>query len=238
MAATAFLLPHPGQAQTFTDTAASPEYSSGYDGKGGTTPGFGAFKVVTTTVGGGSAGTFTFSAAEAQGNNGTPTPSTIDTKGMSFGFYAHGASASANDPAVTITRSFSAPLARASEAFSLDFVTGYNDGGSAGVALMTKNGPVGSFVYQGGTYFFHGASAVTGYKTGALHLVYTLTSPAMYSLTVTGAVTYSGTGTFTAPITGFQVKATNASGGVASVVTPDHNGYFNNLSVKCLSKTP
>ena len=238
-AATIFLLPLQGRAQTFTDNAANPAYANGYAAQGGSTPGFGAFSVVPSVTGGGTAGTFVFTATEAEGNNGIPAPSTIDSQGKSFGFFAHGISNGVNDPSLTITRSFGVPLTASGETFSLDFVTGYNDGGTCGVALTNKDGAVGSFCYKaGGSYFFNDKPVVTGYKTGALHLVYALTSPTSYSLTVTGAITYSGTGTFTNPITGFQVQDTNASNGKATAAGPDHNGYFNNLSVKHTSTAP
>ena len=221
-AATVFLLPLAGQAGStvYTDNANNSAYSGGYAGQGGSAPGFGAFKVVTA---GPSSGTFDFTAAEAEGNSGTPVPATIDTGNKSFGLYAQGA-----DDSVTITRSFKAPLAAVGETFSLDFVTGYNDGGTVGVALTNAGGAVGKFFYQGdGSYYFNGKAAVTGYARGALHLTYTLTSPTTYSFTSTGAVSYSGTGTFSSPITGFEVQQTKSG-----AITPDHNAYFNNLSLK------
>jgi len=68
VACTAFFLSHPAQAQTFTDNAANPLYAKGYSGRGGETPGFGAFQVVCTGV---SAGTFVASASEAEAGSGT-----------------------------------------------------------------------------------------------------------------------------------------------------------------------
>ncbi len=232
VAAALTLLPLQGRAQTtFTDDAAKPAYANGYvTGSGAATPGFGAFKIVAS----GAAGTFVFTAKESEGNGGTPAPNTIDTSGKSFGLYAQG-----KGDSTTITRGFNAPpeasgLATAGDTFALDFVTGYNDGGTSGVALTNAGGAVGTFSYAaGGTYFFNGTPAVKGYKSGALHLVYTLTSSTAYSLTVTGAFSFIGSGTFTSPITGFQVQQTD-SGAIA----PDHNAYFNNLALKCLSKTP
>ena len=232
-AAALCLLALPGQAQTFTDNAADPAYASGYGGgqNGGT--GFGPFAVTAIAAGGGTAGTFVFTAAEAEGNLGTPPPATIDSGLKSFGFYAHGTSSGPGDPIVTITRRFKIPLSRTGDSFALDFVTGYDDGGACGVALTSSAGTVGRFQYQsGGTYLFNNKTVVTGYKTGALHLVYTLTSPTTYSFTSTGAVTYSGTGTESGPLTGFQVQQINASNGKNATATPDHNGYFNNLILK------
>ncbi len=221
------------QAQTFTDNAANPVYAKGYSGQGGDTPGFGAFNAAAA---GGSAGTFVASASEAEAGNGNP--GSIDSGGKSFGTFAQ-----TPDAVSTVTRAFRVP-SRASgllpgDSFALDFVTGYNDGanggGSAGVALVTAAGPVGDFHYQSGNQYFFSGAAIPGlvYTTGALHLVYTLTSATTYSLKVTGAVAYSGTGTVTGPITGFQVQQKNAG-----KMDPAHNAYFNNLSLNCVPKTP
>lgn len=232
VACTVFL-PLSAYAQT-TDTAANPIYAKGYTGLGGDTPGFGAFQVVT--AGGASAGTFAASASEAEAGNGNP--GSIDTGGKAFGMYAQ-----APDAACTVTRPFRT-AARPSgltvgDSFSLDFVTGYNDGanggGSAGVALLSAAGPVGDFHYQSGNKYFFDGKVIAGrqYATGALHLVYTLTSQAAYSLQITGAITYSGTGTFAGPITGFQVQQRNAGG-----KDPAHNAYFNTLDLKCVPAAP
>jgi len=80
IATATILLPLAGQAQTtaasttFTDNAANSAYASGYNGQGGSTPGFGAFNVATT---GPSAGTFVFSAVDSEGGKGTPAPRAI-----------------------------------------------------------------------------------------------------------------------------------------------------------------
>ena len=75
-------------------------------------------------VSAGTAGTFVFTATEAEGNQGTPAPSTIDSNGKSFGLFAQSADAS-----ITITRGFAAPLSTPGRTFSLDFVTGLNNDG-------------------------------------------------------------------------------------------------------------
>lgn len=235
-AAALCVLALPGQAQTLTDSAADPAYANGYAAQNGGS-GFGPFVVTASAGGGGTAGTFVFTAAEGEGNRGTPAPSTIDSSSKSFGFFAHGASRGVGDPSLEITRRFTAPLNRIGDSFALDFVTGYNDGGTVGVALTTGSSPVGRFQYQaGGSYFFNGKVAVIGYKPGALHLTYTLTSPTTYAFTSTGAVGYSGMGKISGPITGFLVRQTNASKGKMAAATPDHNGYFNNLTLKYASK--
>ncbi len=201
------------------DNASDPAYAKGYQsGQNGGT-GFTPFKVVSA----GTAGTFVFSATEAEGNAGTPPPSTIDTAGKSFGLFAQNAGAS-----ITITRGFTAPLAAPGSTFSLDFVSGDNEAGTSGVALTTANGTVGSFVFHSGGVgvLFNGAPTGIGFVPGASHLVYTLKSSTTYSLTVTGADAFQGTGTFKGPITGFQVQQTDSGS-----VKPDHNAYFNNLSV-------
>ncbi len=200
------------------DSAGSPTYANGY--KAGENGGAGFTPFVIKTAG--TAGTFVFTATEAEGNKGTPAPSTIDTSGKSFGLFAQ-----TPDASITITRGFAAPLAKKGQTFSLDFVTGLNDAGTSGVALSTAAGPVGSFVLHGGTGFlFNDAKTGQSFAPGALHLVYTLTSPTTYTLKVTGASTFNGTGTFQGPITGFQVQQTNSGS-----IKPDHNAYFNNLSV-------
>jgi hypothetical protein len=235
------LIPCTGHAQTFTDNAGNYAPKASYAGLGGSTPGFGAFHVVTTTRAKGSAGTFRYTAAISEGNQGTAgdKPHTIDSptthlskEPQSFGFYANGKSQGAGDPSVTITRLFKVPtqrtgLVNAGDTFSLDFVTGFNDGGTSGVALLSGGMPIGHFYYQAGHGFrFNGVATGRGYHNGALHLRYTLTSHTTYTLAVTGAVTFSGKGMFTHPITGFQVQQTNSAG-----TKPDHNGFFNNLKL-------
>ena len=221
-------LPQLAHAQTFTDNAANPQYAKGYAGRGGDTPGFGAFRVVTA---GSPAGTFVASASEAEAGRGKP--GAIDSRGKAFGTYAQARAAVA-----TVTRSFRTPGRTAGlkpgDTFSLDFVTGYNDGanggGSVGVALLSAAGPVGDFHYQSGDHYYFAGKVIPGqhYTTGPLHLVYTLTSATVFALKITGAVKCSGTGRITRPIMGFQVQQQNAGG-----KDPAHNAYFNNLKLIC-----
>lgn len=226
-AASLLLLPLAGHAQTTvvaaTDNANDPAYSNGYaTGQNGGS-GFGAFSVNSV----GSAGTFVFTAAEGEGNNGTPKPSTIDTNGKSFGFFAQNSGTS-----VTITRGFNTGLQNANDSFALDFVPGYNDAGTSGVSLLNGNTRVGVFQYVAGTGFtFQGIPVANtsnnnspNFVAGAIHLLYTVTAPGQFSLQSSGAVTSSETGTFSGPLSGFEVMATNSG-----ATTPDHNGYFNNL---------
>lgn len=201
------------------DKASNPAYAKGYgQGQNGGS-GFQPFKVATT----GTAGTFIFTAKEAEGDKGTPAPHTIDSNGKSFGLYAQ-----KKGSLVTITRRFSVPLTAKGDSFAVDFVGGYNDTGTVGIALLTAGATTGSFVYHGGGpgVLFNGKKTGLGYVSGASHLVYTLTSPATYTLKATGADHFIGTGTFRGPMTGFQVQQTNSG-----VAKPDHNAYFNNLSV-------
>ncbi len=201
------------------DNAGNAAYAKGYNAGENGGVGFTPFTVKTA----GTAGTFVFTATESEGNKGTPAPSTIDSSGKSFGLFAQ-----TQDASITITRGFATPLMQKGQTFSLDFVSGYNDAGTAGVALTTAAGPLGSFVFHGGGtgVLFNDAKTGLVFVPGASHLVYTLTSPTAYTLKVTGAYTFSGTGSFTGPITGFQVQQTNSG-----AITPDHNAYFNNLSV-------
>ncbi len=224
------LAPLAAQAQTTTlasDNASSAAYGgSGYTtgSNGGT--GFGAFNVVAT----GSAGTFEYTAAESEGNNGTPAPSTIDSPAftpggspLSFGLFAQTAGS-----AITISRSFTVPVVIPGEVFSLDFVKGYNDAGTSGVALTNATGTTGDFTFTSGGVGidFNKTATPLGFSLGADHLVYTFTSATAYSLSVTGADTFTGTGTTTTPITGFQIAQTDSG-----AATGDHNAYFNNLSL-------
>ena len=216
------LLPLTGDAQTVTaqDKASDPAYAKGYgQGQNGGT-GFLPFQVVAA----GNGGTFVFTATEAEGNKGTPAPSTIDSDGKSFGLYAQ-----AKGDTLTITRRFQVPLTRKGDTFALDFVPGYNDAGTIGVALTAAaSGTAGAFVFRGGGpgVFFDGRTTGIGFVPGASHFAYTLLSPRTFSLVVTGADTFTGTGTFSGPITGFQIRQTNSGS-----TKPDHNAYFNNLSV-------
>ena len=240
LTASAALLPLSGHAfSNFTDNAANSAYASAYAGNGAGTPGFGAFSVATTTTGGGAAGTFIGSASATE--NGT-VGGALDTSGKSFGIYANGTSGSATDPSSTVTRAFNtgtSGLKSSGEAFSLDFITGYNDGapGSAGVGLTNGSGSVGSFVYQSNGansgYYFNGTAIGQGYKNGILHLAYTLTSATTYSFASTGAITYSSTGTYASPITGFQVQQVNSANGGG-----DHDAFFNNLSLTSAPAVP
>ena len=201
------------------DNAGNGAYSNGYKAGENGGVGFTPFTVKSA----GTAGTFVFSAAEAEGNQGTPAPSTIDTQGKSFGLFAQ-----TPDASITITRGFAVPLAQKGDTFSLDFVSGFNEAGTSGVALTAASGPVGSFVFHSGGVgvLFNDKSTGVGFVPGASHLVYTLTSPTTYSLVVTGADAFTGTGTFTGSITGFQVQQTNSGS-----IKPDHNAYFNNLAL-------
>ena len=238
--AAAALLPLSGHAfSNFTDNAANSAYASGYAGNGAGTLGFGAFSVVTNIVSGGFAGSFTGSAA---GSENLTVGGALNTSGNSFGMYANGTSGSAADPSSTVTRAFNtgtSGLKSSGEAFSLDFLTGFNDGapGSAGVALTNGSGSVGSFVYQSNGansgYYFNGTAIGQSYNNGILHLAYTLTSATTYSFASTGAITYSGTGTYASPITGFQVQQVNSANGGG-----DHDAFFNNLSLTSAPAVP
>jgi len=216
------LLPLSSYAQTVVayDKASDPAYAKGYgQGQNGGT-GFGPFEVVAA----GSSGTFVFTATEAEENKGTPAPSTIDSDGKSFGLYAQ-----AKADTLTVTRRFQVPLTHTGDTFAIDFVPGYNDAGTVGIALTTAvDGTVGAFIFRGGGpgIFFDGKPTGLGFVPGASHFVYTLTSLKTYSLVVTGADTFRGTGRFLGQVTGFQIRQTNSG-----ATQPDHNAYFNNLSV-------
>lgn len=206
------------------DNAGNSVYANGYKAGENGGSGFTPFNIVSA----GTAGTFVFTATESEGNKGTPTPSTIDAAGKSFGLFAQ-----TPDASLTITRGFAKPLTAPGSTFSLDFVSGLNDAGTSGVALTTADGTAGSFVYQASSthVLFNGASTGIGFVPGASHLVYTLTSPTTYSLKVTGADAFTGTGTFKGPITGVQIQQTNSGS-----IKPDHNAYFNNLSLEQTGK--
>ena len=251
LAAAAFLLPSGAQAQTMLtaspppilsvltptiiaqDSAASVAYSSGsYANKNGGT-GFGAFTVATSvaTPASAFAGSFVGTAANSEGGNGGVA--SIDSSGKSFGTYANGTSTGAGDPSVTVSRTFAVgPTAGGS--FSLDFVTGYNDGanggGSASVALANALGTFGTFAYvSNNTYTFNGTTITgQGYVSGPFHLTYNITSATTYSLTETGPFSFTGAGTFTSPITGFQVKQANSISNPNNGAV-DHDAFFNNL---------
>ena len=211
------------------DNAGNAAYAGGsYAGQNGGT-GFGAFTVATSvgSPSGAFAGAFVGTAAGSESGQGNVV--SIDTGGKSFGTYANGTSTGAGDPSVTVSRTFAAgPTTGGS--FSLDFVTGFNDGanggGSASVALTNALGTFGTFAYQSNnTYTFNGAAIMgQGYNSGPFHLVYDITSATTYSLTETGPFSFTGTGTFAGPITGFQVQQANSNNGGG-----DHDGFFNNL---------
>jgi hypothetical protein len=230
LAAALTLAPPAAQAQTTLaqDNAGAAVYANGFAGLNGGT-GFDAFNVVTSTPGGGSAGTFVYTAGQSEGDAANAA---IDTGGLSFGTYASGLSVGASDPSVTVTRTF-ATGPTVGDSFSLDFVGGYNDGGTVGVSLLGASGTFGSFVFQGGGpgVLFNGQSTGIGFVSGPTHLVYTVSSATTYSLTATGADAFTGSGTFSGLITGFEFQQVNASGGVGTPATtgPDHNAYFNNL---------
>ncbi len=186
-----------------------------------------------------------YTAANSEGGNGTPAPSSIDSKNVSFGVYANTDATSST----TITRAFTAPtqpggLNVTGDTFSLDFLTGYNDGnaagtngpgdgsGFAGVSLLTAAGTVGTFDYQSGDqYLFNGAQVNKAdgtkqdFTTGAFHLLYTLTSATTYSFQASGPFTFTGTGTLSGPVTGFEVQQVNSGGG-----DPGHDAFFNNIA--------
>ena len=198
------------------DDASRAAYSNGYSAGQNGGAGFLPFVVKTA----GTSGTFVYSAAEAEGNKGTPAPETIDTGGKSFGLFAQ-----SKNGAITITRGFVKPLTQKGDTFTLDFVSGFNEAGTVGVALSNANSSAGSFVFHGGAgVLFNDKPTGIGFVPGASHLVYTLQSPTTYTLTVTGADKFTGTGTVSGPVTGFQIQQTNSGG-----AKPDHNAYFNHL---------
>ena len=208
---------------TYSDSAAA--YSGDYAGSNNGT-GFSAFTVTIPTGANANppySGSFVGSAADSEGNNGTPAPSTIDTTGKAFGLYANGGAAASS----TASRNFTNNLTKAGDSFSLDFVGGYNDNGMVGVSLLNSGGAVGTLNYSGvtGQYSFNGGSNFQGFTSGALHLTYTLLSATSLRLNVTGAFTSTQTTAFTGPLTGFRVYQTYSGGGGS-----DHNAYFNNLS--------
>ena len=265
LAAAAFLLPSGAQAQTLVsaapqplliavgpatiaqDNAASSVYSGGsYNGQNGGF-GFGAFTVVSSPSTGGSfAGSFIGNATDSEDKSGGG----VNSSGKAFGTYANGASTGAGNPVTTVTRNFNTGLTSGAT-FSLDFLTGYNDGGTAGVTLLTAspssgstfraNGlgafaagtSVGSFVYNHnetatgggqGAFDFNGVNTGIGYANGLIHLEYDITSPTAYTLFSTGAVKFTGSGTYSGALSGFQFQQTNSVGGGA-----DHDAFFNNL---------
>ncbi len=237
VAAAFFLLPLPGQAGIVIahDKADDPAYAAGYNGQNGGT-GFGAFNAVGT----GSAGTFIYTAANSEGGI---NPAAIDSNGVSFGVYANNNNGNAFS-SETITRAFNTPLEgtlpglqTAGDSFSLDFVGGDSAGGNVNVSLLSGTTRVGIFNYNGsnGNFEFNGAATGATFAPGPLHLVYTLNSPTTYSFTSTGAATVNETGTFSSPITGFELQQENA--GIDNG-TGNRDAYFNNLSVTADSPSP
>jgi hypothetical protein len=226
------LAPLAAQAQT-TTLAQDNASSAAYGGAGYTTGsnggfGFGAFNIVAT----GSAGTFEYTSKESENGSGDIDSPAFTAGGspLSFGLYAQ-----TTGSAITISRSFTAPVAIPGEVFSLDFVKGYNDAGTSGVALTTAAGTTGDFTFTSGGVGidFNKTATPLGFSLGADHLVYTFTSATAYSLSVTGADTFTGTGTTATPITGFQIAQTDSG-----AATPDHNAYFNNLSLTVPAAAP
>lgn len=228
------VLPLEAQAQTTiiaADNAANSIYQNG--GYAGLNGGFGftTFNVVTSTPAAGSyAGQFIGDASESE--QGQNNAGAIDTSGKAFGTYANGNSTGSGDPTVTVTRGF-AVGPTVGDTFSLDFVTGYNDGANGSghdfVSLTNAAGTAfGTFGYQSGNaYLFNGTVIPNlSYTTGPIHLEYDITSPTTYSLTSSGAVKFSGTGTYAGAVSGFQVQQANSVGN--SAINGAFNAYFNN----------
>ena len=219
------LVPIAGQANTIIaqDNANDTAYSGGsFNGQNGGF-GFSLFSVVTTNAIN-TSGSFIGTAADSEGNTGTPAPSSINTNGKSFGLYAK-----SSGDSTTVTRGFSTSFFQPGQAFSLDFVKGYNDFGTSGVVLTSAAGTIGDFTYShanGGHLIFNGTDTNLGFISGADHLLYTITGLTTYSFQSTGADNFSGSGTFSGPITGFQVKLTDVGNSGT-----DHQSYFNNLSL-------
>ena len=239
-----------GPATIAQDNAASSVYSGGYNGQNGGF-GFGAFNVVSNpspSTATSFAGSFVGDATGSENGSGGG----VNSSGKAFGTYANGASTGAGNPVTTATRSFNTGLTSGAT-FSLDFLTGYNDGGTSGVTLLTGSSAtgtgsvfqanslgafaagtsVGSFVYNHnetatgggqGAFDFNGVNTGIGYANGLIHLEYDITSPTAYTLFSTGAVKFTGSGTYSGSLSSFQFQQTNAVGGGA-----DHNAFFNNL---------
>ena len=228
------------------DSAASTAYSNGYSGQNGGF-GFGAFTVVTSTPSNTNnnsfAGSFIGDATKSENGSGGG----VNSSGKSFGTYANGAASSPADPSVTVTRGFNTGLTSGGS-FSLDFLTGYNNGGTVGVTLITGSAsitgsafqtrgadpfgsgttvPVGSFVYNQaqGAYDFNGNNTRIGYNSGLIHLVYSINSATAYTLVSTGAVSFTGSGTYSGTLSGFQFQQTNSDSNGGD----PYNAFFNNL---------
>lgn len=206
-------------ASAYSDDASN--YTDAYAGKNVGT-GFGPFVVVANNAKPPYAGTFIASAGGTESNQGNPNPESINTSGRAFGFYANlGSTAS-----VTISRSFTYPMQSTEDSFSINLVTGLNDAGEVGITLYTSKDYVGAFSYianQG--YTFSGKAVGSQFVPGALHLLWTVTSPGHLSFRCSGALTCSGSTTFSGTITGFKVYCTNSGAG-----GPTHDGYFNSIS--------
>jgi len=203
----------------YTDDAA--KYTDSYAGKT-IGLGFGPFIVTAENDKPPFAGTFLGDASGTEKNSGSPNPGSINTNGHSFGFYANGGPAAS----VMISRAFKFDMHSPGDSFSINFVTGFNETGTAGITLYTNNGSVGNFVFVAGQGFkFDGKPTGIAFRPGALHLLWTITATGKLKFTCDGAVSYTGVGAMDGPIIGFKVYATNSGPGGS-----DHDGYFNSMN--------
>jgi len=206
-------------ASTYSDDASN--YTNSYAGKNAGS-GFGPFIVVAENGKPPYSGTFIASAGGTEKNQGNPSPASINTNGHSFGFYANGGPTAS----VMVQRVFKSKMQATGDSFSINFVTGLNDSGVVGITLYTDNGNVGNFSFAAGSgYKFGGKQAAAAFRPGALHLQWKIISPGRLAFSCSGALSYSGWGTFSGSIVGFKVYSTNSGRGGS-----DHDGYFNSMS--------
>jgi len=206
-------------ASVYSDDASN--YTDSYAGKNAGM-GFGPFIVVAENGKPPYSGTFLASAGGTEKNQGNPSPSSINTNGHAFGFYANGGATAS----VMVERAFKNRMQTTGDSFSINFVTGLNDSGVVGITLYTDNGNVGTFSFAAGSgYKFGGKQAAAVFRPGALHLQWKIISPGHLAFTCSGALSYSGLGAFSGSIVGFKVYSTNSGQGGS-----DHDGYFNSMS--------
>jgi hypothetical protein len=210
-----------------SDNAADPAYNSGWTNgtDGGTPATFGAWQLIATPTGTGTAGFFigdstTLNAGNSGGN--------INTSGNSFGLFGHsGATADA-------TRSFDSPL-NVGQTFSLDIAVNFRNG-NKGFDLLSGTTSIFNLNVGGDAYMVNNAATNNGSLFGDAYDANTVfhislsqdsLSGGTWTVTRSGGLTGTATGTYSGDGSGFHLYNSQTTGGGAA----EDNLFANNFTV-------
>jgi hypothetical protein len=210
-----------------SDNAADPAYGTVWaNGSDGGTPAtFGPWTIAVTPSGTLSAGTFIGDSTTLAPSN---TGGNINTSGKSFGMFGHtGATADA-------TRAFDSALG-IGQTFSLDMAVNFRNG-NKGFDLLVGGTSVFNLNIGGNAYSVNNAATNNGPIFGSAYnantvfhidLVQTSLTVGTWTITRSGGLTGTVSGTYSGDATGFHLYNSQTTGGGAA----EDNLFINNLVV-------